>query len=67
MLWQETTLDIIVKIGMQFGPQADAEEFLQFLLQKATEGAFDTIRRLSMTCTVCQKKSVILEGLQVGL
>ena len=57
--------DIIVKIGMQFGPQADAEEFLQFLLQKATEEAFDTTRRLSMTCTVCQKESVILEGLQV--
>ena len=58
--------DIIVKIGMQFGPQADAEEFLQFLLQKATEGAFNTNRRLSMTCTVCQKESVILEGLQGG-
>ena len=53
--------DIIVKCGMTVGVQSDAEEFLQLLLQKTSEGNYSTIRRVSMTCTVCHTNTVQIE------
>ena len=51
--------DIIEKMGeMKVGEQADAEEFLQLLLENTgMEKQFATTRTTVLTCTECQKES----------